>query len=141
MLAYPADMSKDDDGISVRVPDIPGTNTAGDTEDEAREMAVDAITIMLDGIIRERKEIPAPSPPTVDQVLIALPSIIEAKVMLYRAMREQGVSKAEMNRRMNAPTTTADRLLDLYHGSKMDVLDRAFEALGTHMDISLRRIA
>jgi len=51
-----------DDGISygVTVPDLPGCFSAGDTLDEALEMAKEAIDFHYEGMIEGGLEIPAP---------------------------------------------------------------------------------
>jgi predicted RNase H-like HicB family nuclease len=40
---YPAILSFDADGISVEFPDLPGCYTCGSTQDEAYDMAKDAL--------------------------------------------------------------------------------------------------
>ena len=62
-LFYPAVFCKEDIGYSVRVPDVPGCNTQGDTMTEASEMAFDAIGLCLSVMLDEGKEIPFPSVP------------------------------------------------------------------------------
>jgi len=53
-------------------------------------------------------------------------------------MFRQGVTKAELARRMGLPRQNADRLLDLNHASRLDVLDAAFSALGQEVAVTLR---
>lgn len=59
-IFYPAVFLKESDGYSVRIPDIDGCFTQGDTMNEARANAVEAIGINLEGL----SEFPAPSLPT-----------------------------------------------------------------------------
>ena len=56
---YPAIFHPEDVGYSVSVPDLDGCFTQGDTMDEAVEMAIEAIGLMLDGA----SDIPLPSSP------------------------------------------------------------------------------
>ncbi len=77
----------------------------------------------------EREDIPTPSRPRRGQVLIPLPTLAAAKVALYRTMREKGVSKAELARRMRCDMQQVRRLLKIGHGSRLDQLDAAFAAL------------
>lgn len=53
-----------DDGVKygVTVPDLPGCFSAGDTLDEALEMAREAIDLHCEGMSEEGLEIPAPRP-------------------------------------------------------------------------------
>lgn len=141
MLAYPATFTPEDGGFVVTVPDIPEAITEGDSESEALHMAEEALLLALDGYISQGLEIPRPSMLLVNQRLIVLPTMAGLKVELYRMMREQDVTKAELARRLDTLQATASRLLDVFHNSRLDMLDRAFEALGARMDISLRRIA
>ena len=45
----------------VDFPDFPGCVTAGKTLDEARRMAVEALTLQIEGMIEDRETIPEPS--------------------------------------------------------------------------------
>lgn len=62
-IFYPAIFCKEDVGYSVRVPDISGCNTQGDTMAEASEMAFDAIGLCLSVMIEEGEKIPTPTVP------------------------------------------------------------------------------
>jgi antitoxin HicB len=64
-----------------------------------------------------------------------------AKVELYRLMRRSAVGKAELARRLGAAPPQVDRLLDLRHSSRMDVIERAFHALGHSVDLVIRKLA
>ncbi|MED5053794.1 type II toxin-antitoxin system HicB family antitoxin [Anoxybacillus rupiensis] len=58
---YPAVFDYADDGISVEFPDLPGCFTCGDTEEEAFQMAKEAMALHLYGLEQENEEIPQPS--------------------------------------------------------------------------------
>lgn len=45
----------------VDFPDFPGCVTAGKTLDEARRMAVEALTLHIEGMVEDRETIPEPS--------------------------------------------------------------------------------
>lgn len=62
-IFYPAIFCKEDVGYSVRVPDIPGCNTQGNTMTEASEMAFDAIGLCLSVRVEDGEKIPIPSIP------------------------------------------------------------------------------
>jgi antitoxin HicB len=53
-------------------------------------------------------------------------------------MRETGVNKAELARRMGIARQHADRLLNLNHASRLDALDAAFRVLGKEVMVELR---
>ena len=59
---YPcAIVPEDEGGYSVYFPDVPNCFTCGDTLEDALEMAEDVLTMMLQSMAEERKDIPEPS--------------------------------------------------------------------------------
>jgi len=63
-IAYLHKDSKSDFGVSF--PDFPGCVTAGKTLEEARRMAVEALTLHIEGMAEDGEAIPEPS--TIDDV-------------------------------------------------------------------------
>jgi predicted RNase H-like HicB family nuclease len=62
-MRYPIVIQKDPDSdYGVTVPDIPGCFSAGETVEEALDMAKDAILCHLEGLLIDEEEIPSPSP-------------------------------------------------------------------------------
>ena len=63
-------------GFQVIVPALPGIVTYGRTLDEAREMAQDAITCHLQGLLKDNEDIPedpfAAESPVVEELKIAV---------------------------------------------------------------------
>ena len=76
---------KSDFGVSF--PDFPGCITAGTTIDEAKDMADDALSLHVKGLIQDGEDIPSPSkledimdnPEYSDSVAILVVSVSEAK--------------------------------------------------------------
>jgi antitoxin HicB len=133
MIRYPVTLHPDDnDTVLVNFPDFPEAHTFGDTEDEARARAVDALETVIEAYIRDRRDIPAPSSGT---ATVTLPALMAAKVQLYTAMRRLKVNKAELARRLGVHMPQVDRLLDVKHGSKLDQLEAAARALGGELDV------
>ncbi len=52
-------------------------------------------------------------------------------------MRRQRVNKTQLARLLNVHLPQVDRLLDLKHGSKVDQLEAAANALGRRLEVSL----
>ncbi len=71
--------------------------------------------------------------------MVALPTQTALKVLLYQAMREQGVGKAKLARLLNCHLPQIDRLLDLNHASRLSQLNAAFHALGLSVNVQLDR--
>ncbi|WP_062105701.1 MULTISPECIES: type II toxin-antitoxin system HicB family antitoxin [Gluconobacter] len=62
MTEYLGIIHKDPDSdFGVSFPDFPGCATAGDTLEDARVMAHEALTFHIEGMIEEGCDIPAPS--------------------------------------------------------------------------------
>jgi predicted RNase H-like HicB family nuclease len=62
MSQYIALIHKEPDSdYGVSFPDLPGVVTAGRTLDEAREMAVEALALHLEGLAEDRTAVPEPS--------------------------------------------------------------------------------
>jgi predicted RNase H-like HicB family nuclease len=62
MASYIAIIHKDGDSdFGVSFPDFPGCITAGETLDEARELAAEALALHVAGMVEDGEAIPAPS--------------------------------------------------------------------------------
>lgn len=139
-LAYPVDLTADDNGtILVTFPDFPEAHSFGEDRDEALVRAVDCLEAILGAYISDRRDIPRPSPAR-RRPSVILPALSEAKVALYRTMREQGIGKAALARRLACHLPQVDRLLDLEHASRLDQLERALAALGMRLAIEVEEI-
>ncbi len=67
-------------GFSVHFPDVPEALTCGDDLDDALAMAEDALVTALGACVRSGEEIPAPDAVTKGQWLIAIPSVVAARL-------------------------------------------------------------
>ena len=142
MLNYPVDLTRDtNDTILVSFPDIPEAHTFGEDEDEALLRAVDALQTALSMYIEDRREIPEPSSVAGEGKTVALPALVEAKVILYQEMRRAGVRKSTLAQRLGWHMPQVDRLWDLNHASRLDQLEAAFAALNKQLTIEIRDAA
>ena len=112
-MRYPVTLTPDDNQTVVTFPDVPGAITYGDTVEEALARAPDALLTVFDALIKDRRDIPAPSPTKGPSV--ALPALESAKLALYETLRTARVSKAELGRRLDWHPTQVDWLLALTH--------------------------
>lgn len=140
MLRYPIEFIHEDGAVTVRAPDIPAAHSFGADEAEARTRILDAIDTALSIVVADRKDIPLPSP-AAGREMVALSALSVAKLELYRTMREGGVRKATLARRLGWKPPQIDRLLDLCHSSRLDQIERAFAALGKSLEIKVRKAA
>ncbi len=61
-----------------------------------------------------------------------------AKLAIYQAMRDQGVSQVALARRIGRDPKDVRRLLDLMHRSRLDRLEAALKALGKRLIVEIR---
>ena len=133
MLDYPIHLEDDDDTILVTSPDFPELTTFGDDRQEAIARAKDALEEAIAARIHDRKDIPRPSQGATRAVL---PTLTAIKVMLYQGMRDQGVGKAELARRLGWQLPQVDRVLDIQHHSRLDRIDAALGAIGMTLQVT-----
>jgi antitoxin HicB len=142
-MKYPAVFEPIDGGkILVTFPDVDEALSQGDNEQDAIEMARDALITMFAYYIRRRMPIPAPSNRKGKKYhMIHLPALQSAKIELYQAFQSSGIRKTELARRMGILKTVVDRLFDLNHHSRMDQIEAAFRVLGKELAIEVRDAA
>ncbi len=136
MFNYPVTLTQDGDSFMATFPDVPEAITFGHTEQEALEMAVDALETALSFYVDDRKPLPVPS--AIPGLPCVRPSALESiKLAVYQEMLAQGVRKAELARRLGWNAPQVDRLFDLGHASRLDQLEAAAKALGRHIEVIL----
>ena len=133
MLAYPITLEDDDGTVLVTSPDFPELTTFGDDREEAIARAVHALEEAISARIHDRKDIPTPSR---GETYAVLPTLTSVKVMLYQGMRDQGVGKAELARRLGWHMPQVDRVLDVQHRSRIDQMDAALGAIGQRLHVT-----
>ncbi len=133
MLAYPIVLEDDDGTVLATSPDFPELTTFGDDYWEAMSRAVHALEETIAARIHDRKDIPSPSRGEKRAVLSTLTSV---KVMLYQGMRDQGIGKAELARRLGWHLPQVDRVLDIRHRSRLDQMDAALGAIGRRLHVT-----
>ena len=142
MRAYPATLIPDPDGgFTVTFRDVPEAITEGDTKEEALLRAEDALESALAMYVAAKEPLPKPSAAERSEVMVPLSALGMAKAALYDAMREQGVGRAELARRLRWHLAQINRVLDLRHASKMEQVEAALAALGLHLIVDVARAA
>ena len=129
---YPVALVKDEDGELIATSrDVPEALTSGATEKEALQAMSDALGAALAGYILDRQGIPAPSTPTQGEYLVPVAALAASKLALRSAMRDEGISNAELARRLHVSEGTVRRLVDMDHASRIDGVIEALAVLGT----------
>ena len=134
MLEYPVILEEDDnDTLLVTSPDFPELTTFGDDRTEAIARAVDAFEEVIAARMYDREDIP---PPSTGDTYVALPTLTSVKVFLYQGMRDDGIGKAELARRLGWHMPQVDRVLDINHHSRLDQMDAALGAIGRRLQVA-----
>ena len=135
MLSYPIDLEADDATVLATSPDFPELTTFGEDRAEALARAADALEEVIAARIHRGEGIPSPSSGDHRAVV---PTLTAIKVILYQGMREQGIGKAELARRLGWHLPQVDRVLDVRHRSRLDRMDAALGAIGRHLEVSAK---
>jgi antitoxin HicB len=136
-FTYPVALTPDEPGggFVVTCRNVPELITQGDTLTEALEEAEGALEAAIEARIEDGMDIPQPTRPQKGEHLASLPIGTAMKAALYQAMREQGVTKAELARRMALDEKEARRMLDPRHTTKVPTLERALHVLGKRVEL------
>ena len=103
--------------------------TIGTDEANVLEMAQDAMVVALSSYIDDRRDIPSPSKPKKGYTVVPVPPMVAMKLSIFQAMKDQGVTQAEMGKRMGVDGRQVRRILDLDHNTVLPQLDLALHAL------------
>jgi len=137
MAQYPALIESGDGGFTVSFRDIPEALTCGDTLEDARAMAADALLTAMDFYFEDRRPVPPPSTSKTGEELVSLPASAWAKILLLNAMLEQQITPAELARRMDVRPQEVTRIMDLGHSTKIDTIEKALAALEHQLCLSV----
>jgi antitoxin HicB len=138
-FAYPIKLTRDrkDGGYVVSCRDIPEAITQGDTIEQALAEAEGALQAAIEGRMEDGLDIPTPSRPKHGERRVAAPITTALKAAVYISMREQGISKSELARRMRVHEKEARRMLDPHQQTKVPTLERALAVLGLRAAVAV----
>ena len=134
---YAVTVERTDGAWLLSCPDISEMHAVAYEEPRVGVEALDAIETALVGYMQDRRVIPVARRTARGKLTIYLPTLTMAKLALYNAVLAQGLSKAELARRLGTPRPSVDRLLDLRHASRMEQLDAALECLGQRIELQV----
>lgn len=113
MITYPALFEYDDEDevYNVRFPDLPGCFTYGETIEEAKAMAKEALTGYLQSVDARRMRLPDPSTLEGDEVVYVEPETPVAFAIWLRRQREAlGLSQSDVAKRLGIKYQTYQRI-------------------------------
>jgi len=123
----------------VRFPSIPEALTEGETEEAARENAVDCVIAALEGYMKAGKPLPREGASPSGRDRAVLPSLVTAKLAVFETMRKRGWTKVKLAQEMGVPENSVRRLLNLRHSSHMWIIDEALAKMNAELTIDLPR--
>lgn len=142
MYRYPVKLTPDDNGtLKVSFPDVPEALTFGESREDALRRGRDALESALSIYISEKQLIPRPSAVRASQASVAVSPLAAAKLALYEELQRRGMTKAQLGRALKLHPPQVERLLDLNHESRFDVVEDALLAVGKRLEVSLREAA
>jgi antitoxin HicB len=136
-MQYPLTFTEEDGDIAVDSVDMPELITGGSTEQEAMDMAEDALAVVLLTYIEIGRPIPKSRKAKAGERMVVVPAATAAKIAVIQAFQEADISKAELARRMGVAMTEAQRILDVNHATKLEKLDAAARALGRRITVNI----
>lgn len=138
IYAFPCDLTPDDDEWFVGTfVDVPEAISGGLGRAEALRQASDALAVALAGYVHNGWEIPEPSALSAGQDLVAVPSVVAAKLALYSAMKAQQVTKVELAKRLGVSEAAIRRLANPDHRSHIGQVNKALTALGCNLVVEV----
>lgn len=136
-FVYPAKFARDrkDGGFVVSFRDVPEAITQADSLPQCLDAAAGALQAAIEGRIMDGLEIPVASRAKRGERLVAVPIQTALKAALYIAMRERGITRVELARRLRIDEKEARRMLDPHHATKAERLEQALAVLGRHAEL------
>lgn len=132
---YPFTVKKSDDGsYFVQFIDIEEAFTSGETIEEALFNAKDVLTLMLEERLEKNDEIPEPSKAKT-QYSVAPSAAVQAAILVRKSRKN--TTLAELARALNTSWPAAKRLEDPRHAPTLKQLERALNALGKRLILSV----
>ena len=130
---YPCDIKgneSDGNGFVAVFPDVDGAITGGFTFREALINAEDCLVVALAACVDCHEDLPIPSPFQDGQELLTVQPVIAAQLDLYTALREQGISRAELAERLGISEQDAAPLLRLDYRTPIAQVFKSMQAVG-----------
>lgn len=137
MSTYLLTLESCDGQVIARCPDLPELFAVGDDEANAITEACDALEECIASRIKNREEVPLPSPVKKGRPVATVDSLITAKVLLHNELLAQEVCHAKLSAELSVDQKDIRRLVDVRHRSHIGQIDRALRKLGKRLDIRI----
>ena len=110
--------------------DVEPAITGGWSWSEAVDMASDCLGVALGFYVTDDEDLPLPSSPQDGEVMISVAPLVAAKLAVYTAMREQGLSRASLAEKLDMDDESLRRLLDPRYRTHLTIVERALAIVG-----------
>jgi len=138
-LAYPVLFEPEPEGgFTITFPEAEIGVSYGETREKALAQAEDLLEEAVLGHMAHGIDIPRPVPQSDPQrPLIFLPPLTAAKLLLYWALREEGLTNDELAHRMNVAPRQVELLFDGRHTmGRLEFIEAGLRALGRRLVVS-----
>lgn len=124
-------------GFVVTCRDLPQLVTQGEDLDDALIEAADAMDEVFAAYMQGGLPFPAPTKAKRGEYLASPPAETMAKAALYVSMREAGITKVQLAKKLGVDEKEVRRLLDPHYGSKLPRIAQAISVLGRRLVIGV----
>ena len=139
--AFPCNIAEDyeeGEGFVVTFPDVPEAITGVETWEKALEMAEDALGVALGMYVANHQDVPMPGPVLDGATVVPVPLVVAAKLALYTAMRDKGLTNVALADRLGVSETAIRRLVDPEHRSHIDHVQNALHKIGYSLAVDVQ---
>lgn len=143
MRYYPATLEQlEEDGKryylgTLRLNDNHTAFAQGDTLDEAMAELQSSLIGAVEFAIKDDEIFPEPAPQQAGEILVLMPTLVEAKVLIHNERITRKLSKVELGKLAGFSPAEMQRLLNPWYKSGIDKLDKLFCALDLKLQLSL----
>lgn len=134
---YPARIWQENGVFYVQFLDLDNGFTFGDTLKEAKAMAADVLSALLESALQHHEDIPEPGEHEGEDIYSIAPSPKVQQALLLREARGQR-SQNEMASAIGIPLERYRRLEEASAGASVTVLQKAFKESGKELVIGVR---
>jgi antitoxin HicB len=134
---YAFQFTAEEEGWVITCRDFPEAISQANAGENRVEVAEGCLQATLESRIRDNEPLPVPSKLRRGELAITADASTAAKAALYDAMREAGISKTELARKLGVDEKEIRRMLDTGHGTKLPRIAEAVAALGHHLHVAL----
>ena len=135
---YPATYEHhSDDGYVVRFREFPEAITGGDTLQESRELAADALDVIVRDYLAHGRSIPPPREAAEGEEIVPLDPVTASRAALAFAMAERKVSNVALAKMLGKSEGAVRRLVDGSTSVNIDAVLQALAAVGSRVALTV----